>query len=56
MLWRRLFDHWKAFLMLGLIWPKKVAFVEFDPDKLSLEDMKKAVLGAGYKVAEGKVV
>jgi copper chaperone CopZ len=35
---------------------KKTAFVEFDPDKLGLDDLKKAVIGAGYKVAEGKVM
>jgi copper chaperone CopZ len=35
---------------------KKMAFVEFNPDKLGIEDMKKAVLGVGYKVAEGKIV
>ena len=35
---------------------KKMAFVEFNPTMLSLEDMKKAVQNAGYKVVEGRIV
>jgi len=35
---------------------KKTAFVEFNPKTLSLEDMKNAVQGAGYKVVEGRIV
>ncbi|MFB3764495.1 MAG: heavy-metal-associated domain-containing protein [Methanotrichaceae archaeon] len=34
----------------------KTAFVEFNPLMLSLEDMKKAVQEAGYKVVEGRIV
>lgn len=30
---------------------KKTAFVEYDSEKLTLENLKKAVEGAGYKVA-----
>lgn len=29
---------------------KKTAYVEYDSGKLSLEDFKKAIQGAGYKV------
>ena len=29
---------------------KKTAYVEYDSGKLSLEDFKKAIRGAGYKV------
>ena len=35
---------------------KKTAFVEFDPKELALDEMKKAVQGAGYEVAEGRIV
>jgi copper chaperone CopZ len=30
---------------------KKTAYVDYDPDKLALQDLKKAVERAGYKVA-----
>jgi copper chaperone CopZ len=30
---------------------KKTAYVEYDPAKLTPDDLKKAVVGAGYKVA-----
>lgn len=29
---------------------KKTAYVDYDPAKLTLQDLKKAVEGAGYKV------
>jgi copper ion binding protein len=29
---------------------KKIAYVDYDPAKLTLQDLKKAVEGAGYKV------
>ena len=32
----------------------KTASVDYDPGKLTLDDMKKAVQGAGYKVVEGR--
>jgi copper ion binding protein len=30
---------------------KKTAYIDYDPAKLTLQDLKKAVEGAGYKVA-----
>ncbi len=35
---------------------RKTAFVDYDPSKVALDDMKKAVLGAGYKPAEARNV
>ena len=29
---------------------KKTAYVDYDTGKITLEDLKKAVLGAGYKI------
>jgi copper chaperone CopZ len=35
---------------------KKVAFVEFNPDKQTLDGMKKAIEKAGYKVAGSRIL